>query len=210
MNTWHYSYIEALGTPAEGCQTWQLNRSEDATAPCPQAQPLVRLSMYVQQACAWMGILYHSAWRQTETWSCSLLQGWASLPGWSPTRREKVMPPHHTTLSIPNTTCGLPSQERLNGHTSPGKHRRPQRCNYSCADKMEGRCHLPCPVPYSSGTSWVYRAEDGSPTGCKCRACQSHAQLEAYAFVSSACSQDSLVFTRLDKHHNSLQSHLCR
>ena len=34
------------------------------------------------------------------------------------------MPPHHTTLSIPNTTHGLPSRERLSGHTSPGKHRR--------------------------------------------------------------------------------------
>lgn len=34
------------------------------------------------------------------------------------------MPPHHSTLSIPNTTNRLPSQERPSGHTSPGKHRR--------------------------------------------------------------------------------------
>lgn len=49
MNTWRYSYIEALGRPAVGCQTWKLNRSEDATAPCPQVQPLVRLNTCVHR-----------------------------------------------------------------------------------------------------------------------------------------------------------------
>lgn len=46
MNTWHYSYIEALGILAEGCQTWQLNRREAVTAPYTPGP--TRLSTYVQ------------------------------------------------------------------------------------------------------------------------------------------------------------------
>lgn len=52
-NTWRYSYIEAHGRPAAGCRTWTLNRSEDATAPCPQVQPLARLSTFIHRHSHW-------------------------------------------------------------------------------------------------------------------------------------------------------------
>ena len=50
MNTWRYSYVEGSGILAAGCQTRQLDRSEDDTTPRPQLQLLARLSMHVQQA----------------------------------------------------------------------------------------------------------------------------------------------------------------
>lgn len=122
------------------------------------------------------------------------------------------MPPHHSTLSIPNTTHRLPSQERPSGHSSPGKHRRDHAAATTAVrtrrkDKTEGRRHLPSPAPYASGAWWVYGIEDGSLTDHKCRACRDHAQLEARAFVSSACSQGRSYACEVRAQQ---QSHLCK